>query len=81
MQSGQIVNSMMLRTLLVLTALLGPLSLRGLSQHSRNGPMPTSREVSFPTSDHGRICASLYGDGDHGVVARSGVAKSYNEMS
>ena len=34
--------------------------------------MTSPREVSFPTSDHGRIFASLYGVGDHSVVLAHG---------
>ena len=64
----------MSRSGLILVSLIGPLLLseRGLPHGGQTGEVTDFREVSFPTSDGGRVFASLYGDGDHAVVLAHG---------
>jgi alpha-beta hydrolase superfamily lysophospholipase len=45
---------------------------RGLKGGGQNSGRVDSREVSFPTSDGGRVVGSLYGVGDHAVVLAHG---------
>ena len=83
LNSNEIVKSMS-QTVLILIAIFGPLSGYGLSQSDQNGEVIDFREVSFLTSDGGRVFASLYGVGDHGVVLAHGAVfnkESWAEQS
>jgi pimeloyl-ACP methyl ester carboxylesterase len=84
----------MARSALILIPLIGPLSFStcGLAQGGPRGAGQTGQaggpggpgEVSFATSDGGRVYALLYGDGDHAVVLAHGAVfdkESWSEQA